>query len=130
MKPAHGSACQPGAKLSRTGRLQQAPTDPCDWLQHPATDPSVAAGTQQIVNLVLESVDPMFGLLPCGRTIVAVILIRIESQQSDEKDRHDNDNRGAHVFGCTLFAARDTARRPLLEKAATGLAGDVMAMAA
>ena len=47
---------------------------------------SVAAGSQQIVDLVFELLDPMLGLLPCGCTIVAIILIRVERQQGNEKD--------------------------------------------
>jgi hypothetical protein len=51
---------------------------------------------------------------------VAVILIRIERQQSDEKDCHNNDNCGAHIFGYTLKSPKSPPgtlpRRPSLKK--------------
>ena len=67
---------------------------------------SVAAGSQQIVDLVFDLLDPMLGLLPCGCAIVAVILIRVERQQGDEKDCYNDDKRGAHVFRLQFGRAR------------------------
>src|SRR5215475_12416910 len=73
--------------------------DLCNYRAAPGTAySSVVAGSYQIVKLVFEVLDPLFGLLPCGSTIVAIILVRIERQQSDEKDCDNNDRCGAHIF--------------------------------
>jgi hypothetical protein len=82
-----------------TGPITTARTDPCNChAPAPRRCASVAAGSQQIVNLVFELLDPMLGLLPCGCTIVAIILVGVERQQGNEKDCYDDDKRGAHVF--------------------------------
>jgi hypothetical protein len=47
---------------------------------------------------------------------VAVILIRIERQQSDEKDCYNNDKRGAHIFRLQLNRRQaHWPQRPLLK---------------
>jgi hypothetical protein len=66
----------------------------------------VAASSNQIVKLVFELLDPLFGLFPCGCTIVAIILVRIERQQSDEKDCDNNDECRAHIFRLDRRQAR------------------------
>ena len=74
----------------------------------------MAAGSQQIVDLVFELLDPMLGLLPCGCTIVAIILVRVERQQGDDKHCYNNDKRRAHVFRLQVDRRQAIAKRPLL----------------
>jgi hypothetical protein len=68
------------------------------------TRSSAVVFSQPAIQLVLELVDLLFGVVPGSCTVVAIILIAIERQQGGDQNRYHYYDCGPHHSHCiTLF---------------------------